>query len=85
MTREASEVVGGFADIPLLEDVALSRHLRPLGTSGCISGRVMSSRRRWERHGVWRTIRLMRWLRRCYFLGADSQQLALEYRYVPRQ
>lgn len=89
MTREAFDGVGGFSDIPLLEDVEFSRRLSPPGTPVCISDCVITSGRRWERHSVWGTIRLM-WWSMCYFLGADPQQLALEYGdarrdHVPRQ
>lgn len=77
--------VGGFPDIPLMEDIALSRRLLQHGPPACLRARVTTSARRWERHGVWRTVRLMWRLRAAYFLGADPAQLALRYGYGPRQ
>lgn len=77
--------VGGFPDIPLMEDIALSKALKRLGRPDCLAVRVTTSGRRWERHGVWRTILLMWWLRLRYFLGADPARLALEYGYVPER
>jgi rSAM/selenodomain-associated transferase 2 len=76
--------IGGFPDLPLMEDIALSRLLKRQGPPVCLSERVTTSARRWERHGVWRTIFLMWRLRATYFLGADPRQLAIRYGYRPR-
>jgi rSAM/selenodomain-associated transferase 2 len=85
VSRAAFAASGGFSDIPLMEDVELSRRLRQTGRPACLSARVTTSGRRWETQGVWRTIRRMWWLRLRYFLGADPRRLALEYGYVPRE
>jgi rSAM/selenodomain-associated transferase 2 len=77
--------VGGFPDIPLMEDIAISRKLLRHGPPACLRERVITSARRWERRGVLRTILLMWRLRAAYFLGADPARLALEYGYHPRQ
>jgi rSAM/selenodomain-associated transferase 2 len=77
--RAAFERVGGFPDIPLMEDVALSRALRAIAPPLCLRERVTTSGRRWERHGVWRTILLMWRLRLAYALGADPRRLAQRY------
>jgi hypothetical protein len=71
---------GGFPDIPLMEDVALSRTLRRTGPPLCLRDRVVTSSRRWEERGVWRTIVLMWRLRLAYALGADPARLAERYR-----
>lgn len=81
--RRDFERVGGFPDIPIMEDIALSRALRRLGPPVCVSTPVVTSGRRWERHGVMRTIFLMWSLRLAYFLGADPAALAVSYGYVP--
>jgi hypothetical protein len=85
VARSAFRAVGGFPDIPLMEDIALSTALRQLGRPVCLAARVTTSGRRWEQHGVWRTIILMWWLRLRYFLGADPHRLALEYGYIPHE
>ncbi len=85
VTREVFAAVGGFPDIPLMEDVELSRRLLRTGRPACLAARVTTSGRRWEAHGVWRTILRMWWLRLRYFLGADPQRLAVEYGYAPRE
>lgn len=75
--------VGGFPRLALMEDVALSKKLRAISPPACIAERVNTSGRRWERHGVCRTILLMWWLRLRYFLGADPDRLARQYRREP--
>ena len=71
---------GGFPEIPLMEDVALSRALRRRGRALCLREPVVTSSRRWESRGVWRTILLMWRLRFEYWLGADPERLARRYR-----
>lgn len=78
--RELFEAVGGFPEIPLMEDVALSRLLRRRGRPACLRLRVTTSSRRWERGGVLRTILLMWRLRLEYWLGRDPAALAARYR-----
>ena len=75
----------GFPDIPLMEDIAMTRHLKRIGPPLCIVAPVVTSGRRWEKHGVIKTILLMWWLRLAYFLGANPVRLARSYGYVPRQ
>ena len=82
--REAFEGVGGYADQPLMEDITLSAALKRLGPPACLRETVITSARRWEMHGVLRTILLMWWLRAAYFLGADPARLARCYGYQPR-
>jgi rSAM/selenodomain-associated transferase 2 len=84
-TRVAFDAIGGFADLPLMEDIELSKRLRKRSRPACLAARVTTSGRRWERHGVWRTILTMWWLRLRYCLGADPDQLAREYGYAPRE
>jgi rSAM/selenodomain-associated transferase 2 len=76
--------IGGFPDLPLMEDIAISRALKQHGPPAGLKARVTTSARRWQRHGVWRTIFLMWRLRAAYFLGADPKQLAIRYGYRPR-
>ena len=71
---------GGFPNIPLMEDVALSAALRRMGPPLCLRERVVTSSRRWEERGVLRTILLMWRLRAEYALGADPARLAERYR-----
>jgi rSAM/selenodomain-associated transferase 2 len=77
--RDWFEAAGGFPVIGLMEDVALSKILHVRARPVVIRARVTTSGRRWERHGVVRTIVLMWWLRLRYFLGAKPETLAAHY------
>lgn len=78
--REAFRAIGGFPTIPLMEDIALSRALKNRGRPHCLRAHVTTSSRRWEQHGLIRTVLLMWRLRLAYWLGADPAQLAKQYR-----
>lgn len=67
--------IGGFSDLPLMEDVAISKTLRRLAPPLCLRSKVITSSRRWEAHGVGRTVVLMWWIRLLYFLGVSPQTL----------
>lgn len=73
------EALGGFRDQPLMEDIELSKRLRRLGPPLCIHDRVVTSGRRWETRGVWRTVLLMWRLRWLYYMGATPERLAAMY------
>jgi rSAM/selenodomain-associated transferase 2 len=81
MRRETFQKLGGFAAIPLMEDIELSKRLMRIGRPGCIRQPVTTSSRRWEKHGVVRTVLLMWRLRLAYFFGADPRKLAIAYGY----
>jgi len=79
VTRSLFEAAGRFPEIALMEDIALSRLLQRYGPPLCIAHRLSTSGRRWEKHGVLRTVVLMWRLRLAYRLGADPDQLAARY------
>jgi rSAM/selenodomain-associated transferase 2 len=83
--RCAFAAIGGFPDIPLMEDIVLSKRLRSITRPLCLRERVVTSGRRWDERGLLRTILLMWRLRLALFLGADPQSLARAYGYVPRE
>ena len=83
VTREAFVSVGGFPDLPLMEDIAISQRLKHLCRPCCIAAPVITSGRRWEHHGVLRTVVLMWRLRLAYYLGVEPAALALRYGPVP--
>lgn len=84
MRSEAFHRLNGFASIPLMEDIELSKRLKRTGRPACLRARVAASARRWEEHGIWRTILLMWRLRTAYFFGADPRALAAAYGYRDR-
>ena len=80
MTRGRFEVVGGFPDLPLMEDVEICRRLLRHGRPLCLRGPAVTSGRRWEQRGVWPTILLMWRLRWLYARGVAPAELAECYR-----
>lgn len=77
--RAAFAAVGGYPDIPLMEDVAISAALKKLGRPCCLHAKVITSARRWRQNGIFSTILLMWRLRLAYFFGADPARLAMRY------
>ena len=80
MTRAAFDAVGGFPAQPLMEDIEISKRLLKLSRPACLRARVVTSGRRWETRGVWRTVLLMWRLRLAYWRGATPERLAERYR-----
>jgi len=77
--REVFERMGGFPDMPLLEDIAFCRTLKRLGDVACLRSRVVTSARRWEVDGVWRTIFTMWIIKLLYFAGVSPARLKQFY------
>lgn len=80
MTRQVYDAVGGFPLLPLMEDIEMSRRLKRLAPPVCLRCKVITSGRRWETRGVWRTIFLMWHLRWAYWRGQSASELARAYR-----
>ncbi len=78
--RDVFERMGGFPEQDLMEDVKFSKRLKRYGKISCLSEQVVSSSRRWETHGVLRTVLLMWKLRFLYWLGVSPEKLAAMYR-----
>jgi rSAM/selenodomain-associated transferase 2 len=73
--RAVFDAVGGFADIPLMEDIDFTRRLKRRGRMAALRLRVTTSARKWQREGVVRTIVLMWTLRLLYALGVSPARL----------
>jgi rSAM/selenodomain-associated transferase 2 len=71
--------MGGYPPIALMEDIALSKILRRTARPLVLRPAAVTSGRRWEARGVWRTMLLMWWLRLRYFLGASPARLQRIY------
>lgn len=79
VTRELFRRANGFPAIALMEDIALAKTLRRFSAPVCLRAKVVSSGRRWDKYGLWRTVFFMWRLRLAFFFGADPQQLARRY------
>ena len=80
MTRDLFEKTGGFPDIPLMEDVVLSRLLHRHGHALVLEGPLTISPRRWERYGPIRQTLRNWWFLTLFFLGTSPETLAKRYR-----
>ncbi len=79
MTREIFLQAGGFPAQPLMEDVELSSRLKRIAAPICLRQTITTSGRRWQKHGLWRTIFTMWRLRLAYFFGASPTTLHQQY------
>lgn len=77
--RDIFHTVHGFPAIALMEDIGLSRKLLRLSRPACLRARAVTSSRRWQQKGIYRTILLMWYLRLAYFLGKPPESLARIY------
>jgi rSAM/selenodomain-associated transferase 2 len=73
--RAVFDALGGYRDIPLMEDVELTRRLKRRGRLAALRLRVTTSARKWEREGIVRTIVLMWTLRLLYAVGVSPARL----------
>lgn len=70
---------GGFAEIPLMEDVEFTKRLRARGKPLALDLYVESSARRWDEQGVAATVLRMWALRAAYGLGVSPRRLWAHY------
>lgn len=78
--RDVLQKMGGYSNIPLMEDIDLSRRLKRIKRPLCLRQRVLTSSRRWERGGILSTVWLMWRLRFAYWRGVEPARLAEQYR-----
>ena len=80
VSRTAFEQVGRFPDQVLMEDVEFCRRMRKFCAPACLGqAKIITAGRRWEKHGVWRTIWLMWRLRFNYYCGASPESIHRAY------
>ncbi len=77
---ELFKSIGGFPEIVLMEDIAISRLLKKQLMPVCLKAKVITSSRRWETNGVLATVLLMWKLRLYYFFGVSPDKLGRLYR-----
>ena len=73
----------GFPELPLMEDVAMSRRAKRLARPYAIDDPVITSSRKWEREGIWRTVVLMWICRGAFFVGVRPATIHQWY-YKPK-
>lgn len=80
--RNIFEQLGGFSEIPIMEDIEFSTRLKRTGPTRALRETVTTSFRRWEQQGALRTILLMWTLRFLYWMGVSPEHLAHLYKAV---
>ncbi len=65
----------GYADIPIMEDIAISKKAHQQQKPDIASAAIVTSSRRWEQHGISRTMVQMWRLRLAYWLGVKPERL----------
>ena len=81
--RDAFEMLGGFPEIAIMEDLELSRRLARCGRLVVLRATSTASSRRFVEHGTWSMIVFMQVLKACYFLGVAPQKICRLYRTGP--
>jgi hypothetical protein len=74
------QAIGGFSDLPIMEDFEFVRRLQPLGKIEIVPAPVVTSGRRWKKLGVLKTTLINQLIVLGYFLGVPPTQLAQWYR-----
>ncbi len=73
--RRFFETLGRYPEIPLMEDIAISKKARVRATPLVIQPAITSSSRRWQERGIVKTVLLMWSLRLAFWLGVDPARL----------
>lgn len=72
--------VDGFPNIPLMEDIKISKNMKKISRPACVKEKLITSSRRWEKNGVLSTVLLMWKLRFLFWLGVNVDKLAKQYK-----
>jgi GT2 family glycosyltransferase len=75
MKRHTFNELGGYRELPVMEDYDLVRRLRKHGRIALGKTPVITSARRWLRRGIWRTTFNHQHLLLAWHLGDSSQRL----------
>jgi rSAM/selenodomain-associated transferase 2 len=77
--RSVFDALGGFPDLPLMEDLEMSRRLHRAGRMVVLPATCTASARRFEEHGTIRMIAFMQYLKLLYIAGTDPARIAARY------
>jgi hypothetical protein len=68
--------LGGFPDVPIMEDYDLMRRARQTGRVEIVQDFAVTSARRWLARGVWRTTLLNQLCIHAHRLGVPAERIA---------
>jgi rSAM/selenodomain-associated transferase 2/rSAM/selenodomain-associated transferase 1 len=80
LTKTHFQKIGGFPELPIMEDFILIRRLRRMGKIVIIPESVMTSSRRWIHLGILRTWLINQVIVIAYYLGIPPERMARWYR-----
>jgi glycosyltransferase involved in cell wall biosynthesis len=84
LRRDVYERVGGFPEIPVMEDVVFVRRMERAGRTAYLPGPMASSPRRWEDRPL-RTLLLWGFMQAAFALGASPWRLFTRYTTLERR
>ena len=82
VTRAAFDALGGFRELPVMDDSDFVRRLERSGATRCLPGPATTSPRRWRMIGIPRTVLAWFAIRWLFVAGVDPARLARLYRVV---
>ncbi len=77
--RRVFDEVGGFRELPIMEDIDLSTRLKQVARPVFAAGVLGTSSRRWETCGIVLTVIRMWALRLAFYVGVPARYLASHY------
>ena len=76
LKTETFRSVGGFPDIPVMEDFEIIRRLRRLGKIRIVDAPAITSARRWHDQGAWRTTLINQCCIGAYLMGVSPARIS---------
>lgn len=80
LRKKTFEEMEGFPEIPIMEDFELMRRLKSRGKITIIHAPVITSSRRWLRHGIWKTTLINQIIILAYLMGIKTEYIVAQYR-----
>jgi rSAM/selenodomain-associated transferase 2 len=80
MTAETFHILGGFPDLPIMEDFVFIQQLKQRGRIAIVPAAVLTSARRWQTRGIWQTTVMNQVVILGFYLGVKPQTLRRWYR-----
>ncbi|MEM6613594.1 MAG: TIGR04283 family arsenosugar biosynthesis glycosyltransferase [Cyanobacteria bacterium P01_C01_bin.72] len=80
VSQETFSKLGGFADLPIMEDFEFIQRVKNKGKIAIAPGAVITSGRRWQKLGVWKTTLINQLIIAGYYWGISPVKLGQFYR-----
>jgi rSAM/selenodomain-associated transferase 2 len=78
--KKAFQEAGRFADLPIMEDFEFIQRIKSQGKIAIAPAAVTTSRRRWQKLGIWQTTAINQLMIAGYYLGISPAKLSKFYR-----